>query len=165
MKRILGIDPGLRHTGWGVIEAEGNAVRFVACGTISVSPSGTLPERVATLAEAMKEVVLTYNPHTAAIEETFVNKNPMSSLKLGHARGALMVSVSQAGVPLAEYAARLVKKTVTGVGKADKQQVEAMVKVLLPKAEVDSADAADALAVAICHASHATRILVEEALV
>lgn len=159
MPRILGIDPGLVKTGWGVIEYSGNSFRFVASGL--VKPDSTLPlaERLAVLSGGINEVLQQYQPEQCAIEETFVNKNAMSSLKLGHARGALMLTVSLAGIPLFEYAATLVKKSVTGVGRAEKNQVGMMVKQLMPTANFDSEDAADALAVAICHTSHMKRPL------
>lgn len=152
--RILGIDPGLQKTGWGVIDAEGNHRRFVACGTITTKQK-TLVDRLKELHDGLKTVLETYLPHQAAIEETFINTNARSSLKLGHARGALMLTVSLSAIPLEEYAATLVKKSIVGVGRAEKEQVGMMVKQLLPGCKPDSADAADALAVAICHANHA----------
>ncbi len=155
MVRILGIDPGLRTTGWGVVAAEGHAVSYVACGQVVTEEAAPLAVRLLTLQQAVNEVVTRYQPDTAAIEETFVNKNALSSLKLGHARGALMLTVSLAGVAISEYAATQVKKTITGVGRAEKQQMITMVQHLLPGAEIAGADAADALAVAICHATHA----------
>ncbi len=156
MPRILGIDPGLVKTGWGIIESKGSSLRFIACGLIK--PDSTLPlaERLQKLSEGIESVITAYNPDECAIEETFVNKNAMSSLKLGHARGAIMLTVCKSGVNLSEYAATLVKKSVTGVGRAEKGQVGMMVKQLMPTAIIDSEDKADALAVAICHASHAT---------
>jgi crossover junction endodeoxyribonuclease RuvC len=156
MVRILGVDPGLAHTGWGLVDAEGNRVSYIASGTIHTKPADGMPQRLQMLCEGLSEAVKRFHPQEAAIEETFVNKNAQSSLKLGHARGALMVSLSLAGLPVAEYAARVVKKTVTGVGAAEKEQVQAMVRHLLPGSRADSADSADALAVALCHAYHAT---------
>lgn len=156
MVRILGVDPGLAHTGWGLVDAEGNRISYVASGTIHTKTADTMPQRLHILCEGLTEAVKRFCPQEAAIEETFVNKNAQSSLKLGHARGALMVSLSLAGLPVAEYAARMVKKTVTGVGAAEKEQVQAMVRHLLPGSRADSADSADALAVALCHAYHAT---------
>lgn len=153
MTLILGIDPGLQHTGWGAIQVYGNALRFIHCGTIH-SSKGTLAERLLTLHQGITEVIDRYHPTTVAIEETFVNTNAKSSLLLGHARGALMLAASLAGLPVYEYAATLVKKTVVGVGRAEKNQVSMMVKQLLPGASFDTPDAADALAVAICHHSH-----------
>lgn len=151
---VLGIDPGLKHTGWGLIKFSGNRLSFVACGCITTDEKEPISFRILRLHTELKKVIETYKPDEAAIEETFVNKNALSSLKLGHARGALMMTVSLAGLTPKEYAATLVKKSVTGVGRAEKEQVEAMVKMLLPGAEIKGADAADALAVAICHANH-----------
>jgi crossover junction endodeoxyribonuclease RuvC len=156
MTRILGIDPGLVKTGWGVIEHSGSSLRFVACGLIKPDANMPLAERLLALSSGITQVIGQYQPDECAIEEIFVNKNAMSSLKLGHARGALMVTVSLQKLPLSEYAATLVKKSVTGVGRAEKGQVAMMVKQLMPTARIDSEDAADALAVAICHTSHAT---------
>lgn len=152
--RILGIDPGLRKTGWGVVVSEGSKLSFVACGC--VESDGTLPlgQRLRQLHEGLNKVLATHRPHEAAVEETFINRDPQSALKLGQARGIALVVPALAGLDVAEYAANLVKKTVVGVGHADKKQVQAMIRVLLPKAETSSADAADALAVAICHAQH-----------
>jgi crossover junction endodeoxyribonuclease RuvC len=154
--RILGIDPGLIKTGWGIIEYSGNSLRFIACGLIKPDNTMNLAKRLLFLSEEINKIILAYQPTECAIEETFVNKNAMSSLKLGHARGALMLTVSSTGIPLFEYAATLVKKSVTGVGRAEKNQVAMMVKQLMPLAKIDSEDAADALAVAICHTSHIT---------
>jgi crossover junction endodeoxyribonuclease RuvC len=156
MARILGIDPGLGATGWGLIEAEHNRLKFLACGTIHTDAAAPLPHRLNALHEGLARALALHKPHVAAIEETFVNRNPLSSLKLGHARGALMLTVSLAGVPITEYAATLVKKSIVGRGRAEKEQIGYMVKLLLPGSSPDSADAADALAVAICHAHHAT---------
>ena len=152
--RILGIDPGLRKTGWGIVISEGSKLSFVACGC--VESDGTLPlgQRLRQLHEGLNKVLATHRPHEAAVEETFINRDPQSALKLGQARGIALVVPALAGLDVAEYAANLVKKTVVGVGHADKKQVQAMIRVLLPKAETSSADAADALAVAICHAQH-----------
>lgn len=154
MKRILGIDPALAQAGWGVIEVNGNAFKFVACGEIKTNAKATMCERLGVLAAEIKAIVQEHDPDEVAIEETFVNTNGQSTLKLGQARGALIAGVAGEGLPMAEYAARLVKKTVTGNGAADKNQIIAMVKMLLPAATVKSEDAADALAVAICHANH-----------
>ncbi len=154
MSRILGIDPGLVKTGWGVIDYSGNSLKFVACGLVKPDSKLPLAERLSALSNGIKNVIEQYRPDECAIEETFVNKNPLSSLKLGHARGALMLTVSLSGIDLTEYAATLVKKSVTGVGRAEKNQVGMMVKQLMPTAKFDSEDAADALAVAICHTSH-----------
>ena len=152
--RILGLDPGLRKTGWGLIVAEGTRLSFVACGCIESDGKLELAERLRQLHHGIAEVISGFSPAEAAVEETFVNRDPQSALKLGQARGIALVVPALAGIEVAEYAANLVKKTVVGVGHADKKQVQAMIRVLLPKAETKSADAADALAVAICHAQH-----------
>jgi crossover junction endodeoxyribonuclease RuvC len=152
--RILGIDPGLRKTGWGVVVSEGSKLSFVACGCIESDGAAPLGERLRQLHEGLQRVIASQKPHEAAVEETFINRDPQSALKLGQARGIALVVPALAGLDVAEYAANLVKKTVVGVGHADKKQVQAMIRVLLPKAETRSADAADALAVAICHAQH-----------
>ncbi|MBN9442713.1 MAG: crossover junction endodeoxyribonuclease RuvC [Bosea sp. (in: a-proteobacteria)] len=152
--RILGIDPGLRKTGWGVVVSEGSKLSFVACGCVESDGALPLGQRLRQLHEGLNKVLATHRPHEAAVEETFINRDPQSALKLGQARGIALVVPALAGLDVAEYAANLVKKTVVGVGHADKKQVQAMIRVLLPKAETSSADAADALAVAICHAQH-----------
>lgn len=157
MVRILGIDPGLQHTGWGVIDVAGQHSRYVACGVVHSHPKEALSHRLLTLHEGITQVIAAHQPQQVAIEETFVNKNALSSLKLGHARGVLMLSVQLAGLPVWEYAALLVKKSIVGVGRAEKDQVAMMVKVLLPGALPDSADAADALAIALTHAHHGGR--------
>ena len=155
--RVLGIDPGLQHTGWGIVESDGSALRYIASGTVHPPTSSPLSTRLAALYEAIREVLDAHTIDEAAIEETFVNKNALSSLKLGHARGVLMMAVSLAAVPLSEYAATTVKKSLVGVGRAQKGQVAMMVKTLMPTAVIDGEDAADALAVAICHVHHAGR--------
>ena len=152
--RIIGIDPGLRHTGWGVVEAWGNSLKFVACGTISSNSKAPLALRLCELHEGLAEALQLYQPDEAAVEETFVNKNAAATLKLGQARGIAMLVPARAGLPVAEYAPNAVKKTVIGVGHGSKEQIQMMVKMLLPKAEFDSDDAADALAIAICHSQH-----------
>ena len=152
--RILGIDPGLRKTGWGVVVSEGSKLSFVACGCVESDGALPLGQRLRQLHEGLNKVLAAHRPHEAAVEETFINRDPQSALKLGQARGIALVVPALAGLDVAEYAANLVKKTVVGVGHADKKQVQAMIRVLLPKAETSSADAADALAVAICHAQH-----------
>jgi crossover junction endodeoxyribonuclease RuvC len=154
--RILGLDPGLRRTGWGVVQVEGARLSHVAHGVIA--PRDTLPfsERLLFLFEAVARVIGEHAPHEAAIEETFVTANGASTLKLGHARAAAMIAPARAGLPVAEYAAKVVKKAVVGTGGADKDQVAFMVARLLPTAGAPGADAADALAVAIAHA-HARR--------
>ncbi|MGL4496142.1 MAG: crossover junction endodeoxyribonuclease RuvC [Beijerinckiaceae bacterium] len=152
--RILGIDPGLRRTGWGVIAVEGSRLSYIASG--SVLPSATLPmaERLKRVHEGLAAVLAAHAPHEAAVEETFVNKDAQATLKLGQARGVAMVSCALAGLAVAEYAPNLIKKTVVGSGHADKAQIQMMVRVLLPKADPQSDDAADALAIAIAHAQH-----------
>lgn len=152
--RIIGFDPGLRNTGWGVIEADGSRLAFVACGTVRSDAGDGLASRLRTLFEGLSAVVAQHAPHEAAVEETFVNRDPQSALKLGHARAVCLVVPALAGVAVHEYAANLVKKTVVGVGHAEKAQVATMVRILLPRSDAPSADAADALAVAICHAQH-----------
>ena len=150
--RIIGIDPGLRRTGWGVIETLGNSLVFIACGTVASDERADLASRLCQLHEGISAVIHAHRPHEAAVEATFVNKDPVSTLKLGQARGIAMLVPAQAGLPVAEYAPNAVKKSVIGVGHADKVQIQMMVKVLLPKADFKGADAADALAIAICHA-------------
>ena len=152
--RILGIDPGLRRTGWGVVESEGNRLSFIGCG--SVEPPDTLPlaSRLLAIHEGLATVLSDFRPAEAAIEQTFVNKDGAATLKLGQARGVAMLAPALFGIQVAEYAPNLVKKTVVGAGHAHKNQVLVMLKLLLPKAEPASADAADALAVAITHAHH-----------
>ena len=154
--RILGLDPGLRRTGWGVVIIDGARLTHVAHGVIA--PKETLPfaERLLFLFEAITEVIALHAPHEAAVEETFVTANGSSTLKLGHARAAAMIAPARAGLPVAEYAAKVVKKAVVGTGGADKTQVAFMIRRLLPTAGDPTADAADALAVAIAHA-HARR--------
>ncbi len=161
--RIIGIDPGLRHCGWGVIEACGNRLSFVACGTISPKTSLALAERLKTLFEELSGIINSFSPHEAAVEETFVNAGPRSALQLGQARGVVLMTPAALGLPVGEYAANLVKKSIVGSGHADKNQIQLMVKTLLPGAEFKSADAADALAIAICHAHHRTRAIIEMA--
>lgn len=154
MAIILGIDPGLQKTGWGVIEAQGNYIRYIGCGTIHTDSKVSMALRLGALNQGIVSVIQSYLPHTCAIEETFVNNNPLSSLKLGQARGALILTVQMSGLSLGEYSANKIKKSVVGVGHAQKGQVMMMIKQLLPNAQVKSEDAADALAVAICHMHH-----------
>lgn len=162
--RLIGLDPGLRLTGWGVIDVEGNRLRHVAHGVIKVSTEGSLAARLHELFEGIAAIVAEQKPLEAAVEETFVNVNPGSTLKLGQARGVVLLAPARAGLPVFEYAANLVKKSVVGAGHADKRQIAMMVGRLLPGVEA-TADAADALAVAICHAHHrATAQRVEAAL-
>ncbi len=152
--RILGIDPGLRNMGWGVIAAEGSRLSFVACGSIHSNGGDALSDRLRQLYEGLVGVIEAHKPHEAAVEETFVNRDPQGTLKLGQARGVALLVPALAGLVVAEYAANLVKKTVTGTGHAEKHQVGMMLKVLLPRSDAASPDAADALAVAITHAQH-----------
>ena len=152
--RILGLDPGLRHTGWGIIEACGNRLSFIADGVVEPDPKLALAERLRILFIGVQELVTRFAPHECAIEETFVNQNPVSTLKLGHARAAAMLAPAAAGILVAEYRPNLVKKSVVGAGHAQKAQIVAMTRMLLPGSRAGSEDAADALAVAICHAHH-----------
>lgn len=152
--RIIGIDPGLRRCGWGVLESEGNRLIFVACGTLTPPTEGALADRLAFLFLGLSQLLDRYAPDEAAVEETFVNAGPRSALLLGQARGVALMTPAVRGLPVAEYAANLVKKSVVGTGHADKGQVGLMVKTLMPTAEFKGADAADALAIAICHAHH-----------
>ncbi|MDI4664915.1 crossover junction endodeoxyribonuclease RuvC [Xanthobacter autotrophicus] len=152
--RIIGLDPGLRRTGWGVIDVTGSRLAFVACGTILPPEQAPMGERLATLHRELLSVIERFSPHEAAVEETFVNMNPSSTLKLGQARGVVLLAPAQIGLPVAEYAALLVKKSVVGAGRAEKAQVRMMIGILLPKATPETEDAADALAVAVTHAHH-----------
>ena len=152
--RIIGIDPGLRRCGWGVIETQGNRLSFVAAGTLTPPTDGALADRLARLFAGLGEVLDRFDPHEAAVEETFVNQGARSALILGQARGVALLTPAARGVPVAEYAANLVKKSVVGTGHAEKGQVELMVRTLMPAAQFKGADAADALAIAICHAHH-----------
>ena len=152
--RILGIDPGLRKTGWGVVDTIGNSLRFVASGTVRSDEKAALAVRLCQLHDGLAEVLERHAPDEAAVEATFVNKDATATLKLGQARGIAMLVPARAGLVVAEYAPNAVKKTVIGVGHGDKKQIHMMVKVLLPKATFETDDAADALAIAICHAHH-----------
>jgi crossover junction endodeoxyribonuclease RuvC len=161
--RIMGIDPGLRNMGWGVIDAIGSRLVFVASGCVRSRAQDDLALRLKDLHEGLAAVVAAHRPDEAAVEETFVNRDPQSALKLGQARGIALVVPALAGIWVEEYAANLIKKTVVGAGHAQKQQVGLMVRHLLPHADPASADAADALALAICHAQHrATRLRLKE---
>jgi crossover junction endodeoxyribonuclease RuvC len=152
--KILGLDPGLGTTGWGLIRAEGNRLSHVANGQIKTDASTPLPQRLSKLAEQLEALIAEQRPDAAAVEEVFVNANPQSTLKLGQARGVVIMIGARAGLEVGEYAARLVKKAVVGVGNAEKAQVHAMVSRLLPGVKIAGPDAADALAVAITHAHH-----------
>lgn len=154
MTRILGIDPGLRHMGWGVVEQQGSRLRYLGSGTVSPPRSGAMGARLMALAGGVEDVIGNFEPDSAAIEETFVNEGARSALLLGQARGVALMVLAASGFEVGEYAATVVKKAVVGTGRADKRQVQDMVARLLPGARAATADAADALAVAICHASH-----------
>ncbi len=154
--RIIGIDPGLRRCGWGIIESTGNRLAFIAAGTLTPPVSGPLAERLVALHKELAEVLTRYSPDEAAVEETFVNQGARSALILGQARGVVLMTPALSGIAVTEYAANLIKKSVVGTGHADKNQVQLMVKTLLPQADFKGADAADALAIAICHAHHRT---------
>jgi crossover junction endodeoxyribonuclease RuvC len=152
--RILGIDPGLRRTGWGVVENDGNRLLFIGCGSVQPPESLPLASRLLAIHDGLSAVLREFAPAEAAVEQTFVNKDGVATLKLGQARGVAMLVPATFGVPVSEYAPNQVKKTVVGAGHADKNQVMVMLKILLPKAEPKSPDAADALAIAITHAHH-----------
>lgn len=152
--RIIGIDPGLRRTGWGVVESQANTLRFVEAGSVTSDDKAELAARLKQIHDGLAAVVARLSPDEAAVEQTFVNKDAGATLKLGQARGVALLVPALAGLSVAEYAPNQVKKTVIGVGHGDKAQIHMMVKVLMPKAAFDSHDAADALAIAICHAHH-----------
>ncbi|KQO50070.1 MULTISPECIES: crossover junction endodeoxyribonuclease RuvC [unclassified Methylobacterium] len=152
--RILGIDPGLRRTGWGLISVVGTKLTYVDCGVVTSDGDLPLALRLRELHEGITRVVSGFSPDEVAVEETFVNKDAQATLKLGHARAIALLVPALAGLPVSEYAANLVKKTVCGSGHAEKVQIQAMVKFLMPKAEFKTADAADALAIAVTHANH-----------
>lgn len=152
--RILGIDPGLRRTGWGVVEIAGTRLLFVGCGSATTCDRDALATRLLCIHDALARIVAQFQPDEAAVEATFVNKDAKATLKLGQARGIALLVPAKAGVPVAEYAPNLVKKSIVGAGHGDKGQVRMMVGVLLPKADPRSDDAADALAIAITHAHH-----------
>jgi crossover junction endodeoxyribonuclease RuvC len=161
--RILGIDPGLRRTGWGLIEAEGNRLIHIACGSVETSERAELGARLVVIHDGLCQVVERYQPHEAAVEQTFVNSNAAATLKLGQARGIAMLVPARAGLIVAEYAPNLVKKTIVGAGHGEKAQIRMMIGVLLPKADPQSEDAADALAIAVCHAHHRTSAVLKAA--
>jgi crossover junction endodeoxyribonuclease RuvC len=152
--RLLGLDPGLQRTGWGLIEARGNALHFVAAGVVATDPVDALAVRLDALYRGLQEVVARHRPTAAAVEETVVNVNADSSLKLGHARGVVLLAAAHAGLDVTEYASKTVKRAVVGTGAAQKRQVAMMVRMLLPGSGRIGGDAADALAVALCHAHH-----------
>jgi len=150
---IIGLDPGLGTTGWGIVAKSGNRLSHVANGQIRTDTSATLPERLVTIDRELTDILLAHRPDCGAVEEVFVNTNAQSTLKLGQARGVCLLALARTGMPVAEYATRLVKKALVGTGAAEKTQIQAMLKVLLPGVKLAGADAADALAVAITHAS------------
>jgi crossover junction endodeoxyribonuclease RuvC len=152
--RLLGVDPGLRCTGWGAIEADGNRLRHLGDGVIETDHTDSVPARLRVLHDALAALLRELRPDEAAVEETYVNRNGAATLKLGYARGVALLAPAMLGIPVVEYAAKSVKMAVVGTGGADKAQVQAMVRRLLPGAVLRRADAADALAVAICHAHH-----------
>lgn len=161
--RIIGIDPGLRHTGWGVIESDGHRLGYIASGTVASSAKGELAHRLVELFEGLSEVLVEWEPAEAAVENTFVNKDASATLKLGQARGIALVTPALSGLAVAEYAPNMVKKTVVGAGHAGKEQVLAMIGHLLPKASPKTEDEADALAIAITHAHHRSWKILEAA--
>ena len=149
---IMGIDPGLRHTGWGIVDFTNNQFRHIANGTLNISEKGTLPERLAEIYKRLREVLEQYKHEEVAVEEVFVNVNPSSTLKLGQARGVAILTPSILGISVFEYSPNLIKKSVVGIGHATKEQIQMMVGVLLNKPKIDSEHSGDALAMAICHA-------------
>ncbi len=154
--RLLGLDPGLKATGWGIVETHGNRLIFIASGTVRSAADQSLATRLSAIYTGLLTVINTYKPDEAAVEETFLNRNPGSTLKLGQARGVVLLAPAQAGLSVSEYAATTIKKTVVGTGHADKIQVQSMVSRLLPGSLAESPDAADALAIAICHAHYSS---------
>jgi len=163
--RIVGIDPGLRRTGWGVVESQGNSLRFVAAGTIRSEDKADLAIRLCQIHDGLVAILRELAPDEAAVEQTFVNRDAAATLKLGQARGVAMLVPALAGLAVSEYAPNAVKKAVIGVGHGDKKQIQMMVRVLMPKAVFDTDDAADALAIAICHAHHRQSITSRLALI
>jgi crossover junction endodeoxyribonuclease RuvC len=161
--RILGIDPGLRRTGWGMVTIAGNRLGFLACGSVATDDKATLAERLLAIHDGLRQVVEEHAPDEAAVEATFVNKDAAATLKLGQARGIAMLVPAIAGLPVAEYAPNLVKKTIVGAGHSEKAQIRMMIGVLLPKADPRSHDAADALAIAVTHAHHRQSVLLRVA--
>jgi crossover junction endodeoxyribonuclease RuvC len=163
--RILGIDPGLRRTGWGVVTVDGNRLAFVACGSVETDDRATVAARLVTIHAGLSRIVAEFRPDEAAVEATFVNRDATATLKLGQARGIALLVPAQAGLAVAEYAPNLVKKTIVGAGHGEKAQIRMMIGVLLPKADPQSEDAADALAIAVTHAHHRTSAVLKAALV
>jgi crossover junction endodeoxyribonuclease RuvC len=162
--RILGIDPGLRRTGWGMIEIAGNRLGFLGCGSVTTNDRDDLATRLLAIHDGLMRILDEFRPDEAAVEVTFVNKNGAATLKLGQARGIAMVVPARAGVPVAEYAPNLVKKSIVGAGHGDKTQVRMMIGVLLPKAIPQSDDASDALAIAVTHAHHRQSVVLRVAI-
>jgi crossover junction endodeoxyribonuclease RuvC len=161
--RILGIDPGLRRTGWGLVDVLGNRLIFVACGSVDTDAKASLADRLVAIHDGLTRVIADHQPHEAAVESTFVNRDAVATLKLGQARGIAMLVPAKAGVTVAEYAPNLVKKTIVGAGHGEKAQIRMMIGVLLPKADPQSEDAADALAIAVTHAHHRQSVLLKMA--
>jgi crossover junction endodeoxyribonuclease RuvC len=161
--RILGIDPGLRRTGWGVVAIQGTRLSFLACGSVASDDKAALSARLVCIHDGLRQVVAQHVPDEAAVEATFVNRDAAATLKLGQARGIAMLVPALAGLPVAEYAPNLVKKTIVGAGHSEKVQIRMMVKVLLPKADPQSDDAADALAIAVTHAHHRQSVVLRMA--
>jgi len=161
--RILGIDPGLRRTGWGVVEIDGNRLTFLACGSVVTDDKAALAVRLVTIHDGLRRVVEDHTPDEAAVEQTFVNKDGSATLKLGQARGIAMLVPAIHGLSVAEYAPNLVKKTIVGAGHGEKAQIRMMLGVLLPKADPRTHDAADALAIAITHAHHRQSVVLKVA--
>jgi crossover junction endodeoxyribonuclease RuvC len=161
--RILGIDPGLRRTGWGLIESDGNRLTAVACGSLQTDERAALGERLVTIHDGLIRVIEDHGPHEVAVEQTFVNSNASATLKLGQARGVAMLAPARCGLTVAEYAPNLVKKTIVGAGHGEKAQVRMMIGVLLPRADPQTDDAADALAIAVCHAHHRQSVVLKVA--
>lgn len=153
MSLIIGIDPGLQHTGWGIIKTNGNALSYIASGVVHTNAGDSMPHRLKTIHDGLTLVIQKFMPIDAALEETYVNMNSQSSIKLSHARAAAMLTLSLNGLSVAEYPTRLIKKSVTGSGKAEKEQVIRMISLLMPGTNISNQDEADALATAICHSS------------
>jgi crossover junction endodeoxyribonuclease RuvC len=161
--RILGIDPGLRRTGWGMVAIDGNRLTFLSCGSVTSDDKASLAERLLAIHDGLQRVVAEHVPDEAAVEATFVNKDAVATLKLGQARGIAMLVPAIAGLPVAEYAPNLIKKTIVGAGHGEKAQIRMMIGVLLPKADPKTHDAADALAIAVCHAHHRQSVVLKVA--
>jgi crossover junction endodeoxyribonuclease RuvC len=162
--RILGIDPGLRRTGWGVVEIAGSQLGFLGCGSVTTRDDETLALRLVAIHDGLMRILEEFRPDEAAVEATFVNKDATATLKLGQARGIAVVVPAKAGLPVSEYAPNLVKKSIVGAGHSDKAQIRMMIGVLLPKADPSSDDAADALAIAVTHAHHRQSMVLKVAM-